>query len=258
VNRKILVMGLPGSGKTTLCQVLATRLNAVHFNNDEVRTNVNKDLGFSLEDRLEQARRMGFLCDLVVRSGGIAIGDFICPTPETRAAFGDAFIVWVDRIAAGRFEDTNRIFVPPERFDFRVEADGSPEYWVERIIRQMRPVFDPKKPTALFIGRYQPFHEGHRALIEEGLARVGQVCIAVRDVHGIDPANPLSYEDVRARIETALAVHAGRFVVMPLPNVSHVFYGRDVGYAIERIELDAATHAISATSLRKSAGLDAG
>lgn len=255
MSRKILVMGLPGSGKTTLCQVLARRLNAVHFNNDEVRANINKDLGFSLEDRLEQARRMGFLCDLVVRSGGTAIGDFICPTPQTRAAFGDAFIIWVDRIAAGRFEDTNRMFVPPERFDFRVEAEGAPEYWAERIMRQLRPVFDHKKPTALFIGRFQPFHDGHLRLISAGLARTGQVCIAVRDTQGVDAANPLSYEEVKARIEAALAAQTGRFVVVPLPNISHVFYGRDVGYAIERIDLDDATHAISATQMRKNAGL---
>lgn len=258
LNRKILVMGLPGSGKTTLCRVLAARLNAVHFNNDEVRANLNKDLGFSVSDRIEQARRMGFLCDLVVRSGGTAIADFVCPTAETREAFGEAFIVWVDRIAAGRFEDTNRLFVAPDRYDFRVEAEGAPDYWAERIVRRLRPVFDPRKPTALFVGRYQPFHDGHRALIEEGLARAGQVCIAVRDTHGIDAANPLSFEDVKARIETALAVHAGRFVVVPLPNISHVLYGRDVGYAIERIDLDAATQGISATEARRNAGLGGG
>jgi len=141
MSGKILVMGLPGAGKTTLCQLLAARLNAVHFNNDEVRANLNKDLGFSHEDRVEQARRMGFLCDLVVRSGGTAIGDFVCPTPQTRHAFGDAFIIWVDRIEAGRFDDTNRMFVPPERFDFRVDAEGEPDLWVERIVRKLRPAF---------------------------------------------------------------------------------------------------------------------
>src|SRR5258708_28587311 len=104
MSRKILVMGLPGSGKTTLTRTLAPRLNAVVFNNDEVRANINRDLGFSQEDRIEQARRMGWLCDRVVEAGGTAIADFICPTPETRAAFGDAYIVFVDRITESRFD----------------------------------------------------------------------------------------------------------------------------------------------------------
>src|SRR6478672_655352 len=119
MNRKILVMGLPGSGKTTFTRALAPMLNAVVFNNDEVRANINRDLGFSMEDRIEQSRRMGWLCDRVVESGGTAIADFICPTPQTRAVFGEAFIVFVDRIRESTFEDTNSIFVPPDRCDIR-------------------------------------------------------------------------------------------------------------------------------------------
>src|SRR5215831_14675454 len=157
MNRKILVMGLPGSGKTTITRALAPMLNAVVFNNDEVRANINRDLGFTMEDRVEQARRMGWLCDRVVESGGTAIADFICPTPATRAAFGEAFTVFIDRIDAGRFEDTNRVFVPPERFDVRVEAGGAPQMWAEKIFKVLRPAFDQKRPTALFIGRFQPF-----------------------------------------------------------------------------------------------------
>ena len=243
-------MGLPGAGKTTLAAGLAPRLNAVVFNNDEVRKNINRDLGFSMEDRVEQARRMGWLCDRVVESGGIAIADFICPTPETRAAFGEAFTVFIDRIEAGRFEDTNRVFVRPGHFDVRVESEGTPQFWAEQIFRVLRPAFDPKRPTALFIGRYQPFHDGHRALIVEGLRRVGQVCVGVRDTGGLDEKNPFGFEHVRVRIEHALREYEGRFTVVPLPNISHVFYGRDVGYKVERIDLDDALQAISATSVR--------
>src|SRR5262249_36625483 len=110
MHRKILIMGLPGAGKTTLAKALAPRLNAVHFNADDVRENINKDLGFSEVDRIEHARRMGWLCDQVVKIGCVAVADFICPTPETRAAFtcnGEAFIVWMDRVAESRFADTN-------------------------------------------------------------------------------------------------------------------------------------------------------
>lgn len=254
MHRKILIMGLPGAGKTTLAAALTPRLSAVHFNADEVRHHVNRDLGFAEADRVEHARRMGWLCDQVVKAGGFAIADFICPTPAARAAFaegGAPFVVWIDRIKQGRFEDTNRMFVPPERYDVRVEPEGAPEYWAEQVARRVRPVFDSKKPTALFIGRYQPFHDGHKALILEGLKRVGQVCIAVRDTQGTDAKNPLPFAEVRARIEHALRQHEGRFEVIQIPNISHVFYGRDVGYVVERIELDGQTEAISATEYRR-------
>ena len=248
--RKILIMGLPGAGKTTLATVLAPLLNAVVFNADAVRANLSQDLGFNLEDRIEHARRMGWMCDRVTEAGGTAIADFICPTPQTRTAFGEAFTIWVDRIEAGRFEDTNRMFVAPSHFDLRVSPEGAPQYWAEKVVAQLRPAFNPQKPTALFVGRYQPFHTGHLRLIEEGLRRVGQVCIAVRDTHGTDEKNPLSFFAVKQRIEAALSAYTGRFVVVMLPNITNVFYGRDVGYTVERIVLDESTEAISATKLR--------
>jgi cytidyltransferase-like protein len=251
MNRKILIMGLPGSGKTTLAKALVPLLNAVHFNADAVRANINKDLGFSLPDRIEQARRMGWLCDRVVEAGAFAVADFICPTPEARTAFGAAFVVWVDRIKESGFADTNRMFVPPERFDLRVTAEGTPAFWAHRILEKLLPTFNPKAPTALFIGRYQPFHDGHLRLIEEGLKRVGQVCIAVRDTHGTDEKNPFDFQTVKARIEAALWQHRGRFAVVLLPNITHVFYGRDVGYVVERLVLDETTERISATKVRR-------
>jgi cytidyltransferase-like protein len=257
MQRKILIMGLPGAGKTTLATAIAPLLNAVVFNADAVRANLSRELGFSHEDRVEHARRMGWMCDRIVEAGGTVIADFVCPTPETRAAFGEAFVIWVDRIEAGRFEDTNRMFVAPDQIDLRVTAEGNPLYWAEQALIQLRPAFDPQKPTALFIGRYQPFHPGHQRLIEEGLRRVGQVCVAVRDTHGIDAKNPLPFFAVKQRIEAALSAYSGRFVVVAMPNITNVFYGRDVGYSVERIVLDEATEEISATKIRQlAAGLD--
>jgi len=249
--KKILVMGLPGAGKTTLATTLAPRLNAVWFNADAVRENINRDLTFAHADRVEHARRMGWLCDRVVDAGTYAIADFVCPTEETRAAFGDAFIVWLDRIHESRFADTNAMFRAPARYDVRVTAEGSPHYWAEKVCEKLLPRFNPKAPTALFVGRYQPFHDGHRMLIEEGLRRVGQVCIAVRDTQGIDDSNPLAFHDVKARIESALWQHRGRILVVQVPNLTHVFYGRDVGYVVERLVLDESTEGISATKLRR-------
>jgi nucleoside-triphosphatase THEP1 len=138
---KILIMGLPGAGKTTLATEIASELGAVWWNADEVREKLGNP-GFSVEARVIQAARMGFLCDVAVRAGHSAIADFVCPLPETRNAFDpddQAKIIWVDRIEAGRFEDTNRMFVPPERFDFRVIDDGRPAAsWAKDIVNFLR------------------------------------------------------------------------------------------------------------------------
>lgn len=134
---KILIMGLPSSGKTTLATALARELSCVHFNADEIRKEINKDLGFSVKDRIEQARRMGVLCDITSRYGAHVIADFVCPTPETREAFGAHYIVWVDRIKKGPFEDTNKLFVPPVDYDVRVDGEFGMQYYAEEIANKI-------------------------------------------------------------------------------------------------------------------------
>jgi adenylylsulfate kinase len=138
MNKKILMMGLPGSGKTTLAKALAPKLKAVHWNADAVRANINSHLGFSEADRIEQARRMGWLCDQVTANGNWAIADFVCPTPDTRKAFGDCTLIWVDTIKEGRFEDTNKLFVPPEpgSYYFRVDTQDC-EFWSKYIMEEL-------------------------------------------------------------------------------------------------------------------------
>ena len=149
--KKILILGLPGSGKTTLARDLAPLLRAVHWNADAVRANINSHLGFSAEDRIEQARRMGWLCDQVVNSGHFAIADFVCPTKETRKAFGECFTVWVDTIKKGRFEDTNKIFEEPTRYDIKVNTQDS-KFWAKAIYEELDYRINPSLAKAMMIG----------------------------------------------------------------------------------------------------------
>lgn len=110
---KILIMGLPGSGKSTLAEPLAKELQGVWVNADAVRKEYD-DWDFSLEGRIRQANRMRHISDGIVMAGKTAIADFICPTREARMQFDPDYIVWLDTIKRGRYDDTNKMFEPPE------------------------------------------------------------------------------------------------------------------------------------------------
>lgn len=116
-------------------------------------------------------------------------------------------------------------------------------------------MWNNKKPTALLLGRYQPFHDGHFALFKEALSRAEQVLIAVRDTGGTDAKNPFDFEFVKSKIEEKLVNYEGRYQIILVPNITNIVYGRDVGYKIEKVELGAEIESISATAVRKEMGL---
>jgi len=248
-NKKILVMGLPGSGKSYLSDKLATLLGAEWLNADRVRTEAN-DWDFSPEGRTRQAERMKHLAQEGLDRGKHVIADFVCPTEKTRQDFAADYIVWVDTIKEGRFEDTNKMFVPPEEYDFRVPTQNA-ELWSLRIADEIQEyVWNNKKPTAQMLGRWQPWHEGHQTLFEEIVKKTGQVNIQVRDVQGVGD-NPFDFETVKKNIEQALQPYKNRIKVTLVPNITNICYGRGVGYKIEEIVLPENIQKISATDIRK-------
>jgi adenylylsulfate kinase len=120
----ILIMGLPGSGKTTLAGELAPMLNAKRLNADEVRKEAN-DWDFSEEGRKRQAKRMSDFALKLKEQGFNVVADFICPTPEARSLFPADYVIWVDTIKEGRFDDTNKMFIKPDKFDFHVTTQDA-------------------------------------------------------------------------------------------------------------------------------------
>jgi len=131
----ILIMGLPGSGKTTLASELVPLLKAKWLNADEVRKEAN-DWDFSPEGRTRQAKRMWTKALEYKNQGNHVVADFVCPTPAARALFPADYIIWVDTIKEGRFDDTNKMFVKPEKYDFHVTTQDA-KNWAPKIFKEI-------------------------------------------------------------------------------------------------------------------------
>ena len=276
-------MGLPGSGKTYFAERLKKYLESnsntqtmpiermLHlelppisytsrvdwFNADEIRKQYN-DWDFSREGRIRQSIRM---FDFAVRcSGDFVICDFVAPLVEMRNNFKADWTIWMDTIDAGRYEDTNQVFVPPELYDFRITEQNA-EKWVEFVgdhilYNRRRPRFDWQKETVQMLGRWQPWHAGHRALFERLIARTGQVVIQVRDVQGWQGSNPFAIDQVKHAIKRDLdPLYQGQYEIQIVPNIVHIGWGRGVGYTHAEETFDEAITSISGTAIRKSLGL---
>ena len=261
---RILVMGLPGSGKTTFTEELirlmaSSPLDAVEwFNADQIRKKYN-DWDFSESGRIRQAQRMRDLSDN--SNAQYCIADFVCPLPEMRNIFKADWVIWLDTINAGRYEDTNKAFIEPDLYDFRIpeqNAEKWAKYCWERISNnQRRPIFDWKKETVQMLGRWQPWHQGHRALFERALAKTGQVVIQIRDCQGWQASNPFGLEQVKNYIRHDLdPLYQGQYEIQVVPNIVNITYGRDVGYKIEQESFDKSITDISATKIRKELGVE--
>jgi len=262
-TKRILIMGLPGAGKTYLAERLKKKIEEHNktvgwLNADEVRRHFD-DWDFSREGRIRQSHRMRELAD--TSNTDYCIVDFVAPLVEMRNNFRADWTIWMDTIDAGRFEDTNKMFVDPEIYDFRIteqNADKWADFIADHIIdNRRRPQWDNKKETVQMLGRWQPWHAGHRALFERAIAKAPQVVIMVRDCQGWNGSNPFDFFQVTRAIKRDLEpVYQGQFEIMLVPNIINITYGRDVGYKIEQETFDESVTSISATKIRKEMGLE--
>jgi hypothetical protein len=275
--KKILIMGLPGAGKTYFAERLKKYLedNSIFFNlsaetesssksvvkwinADDVRRKYN-DWDFSHEGRIRQSIRMRELADSFFND--FVIADFVAPLPEMRHNFKANWVIWMDTIEKGRFEDTNKVFTPPEQYDFRITEQNA-EKWVEFVGQHIldnkrRPTFDWRKETVQMLGRWQPWHAGHRALFERAISKTGQVVIMIRDCQGCNGTNPFASNQVKDFIKRDLdPLYQGQYEILLVPNIVNITYGREVGYKIEQEVFDEQIHSISATKIRKEMGIE--
>ena len=260
--QRILIMGLPGAGKTYMATGVKQLLEragrtVTWFNADEIRKQFD-DWDFSEAGRIRQSKRMADLADTC--GTDYALCDFVAPLVEMRNNFKADWTIWMDTIREGRYADTNKMFVEPEIYDFRITEQNA-EKWSDFIAdhildNRRRPTFDWKKETVQMLGRWQPWHGGHRALFERAIAKTGQVIIQIRDCQGWQGSNPFEIARVKSFIRQDLdPLYQGQYEIQVVPNIVNITYGRDVGYKIEQETFDDTIHSISATKIRKELGL---
>jgi hypothetical protein len=258
MTQRILIMGLPGAGKTTLAKALSEKIDAMWFNADDVRKQYN-DWDFSHEGRIRQSNRMRDLAD--DSHAKFVVVDFVAPLVEMRNNYKADWTIWVDTIREGRYADTNAMFQEPEFYDFRIteqDAEKWSDFIAEHIINNTRrPVFNWKKETVQMLGRWQPWHDGHRALFERLLEKTGQVIIQVRDVQGWQGSNPFEVDKVKGYIKRDLdPLYQGQYDIQVVPNIVHIGWGRGVGYTSGEETFDESITDISATKIRKQLGIE--
>jgi len=283
----VWLTGLPAAGKTTIADALQTELEkrgrmvTMLDGDGTMRQMLSTGLGFTKADRHMNVVRAGFVASEIVKHGGVAICALVSPYADARAEvrkmIGDGFVeVHVNtplctcekrdpkglyrRARAGELKQLTGIDDPyevpdPNLVELQVNGNGSIARNVEIIINYLENRGLLKtwgKSAALMIGRFQPWHDGHRALFKQALEMEGYVVIGVRETGGLNDKNPFTFAEVKARIEASLNSFVGSFEVRQLPNITNIVYGRDVGYRITRVGLEPEIERISATQIRST------
>ncbi len=246
-KKLILIMGLPGSGKTFLARRVVKILRAEWLNADLVRGKYN-DWDFSTSGIIRQVHRMKNLANKSKKK--FVVADFICPLKKQFEIFKPNIVVWMDTIKKSKYPRINRIFKKPKNYDIRVTSKNANLWSYAVVDKVLGYKWNEKFSTVQMLGRFQPWHLGHRLLFEKALLKSGQVNIQVKNVWKLGD-NPFSYIKIKKKILQDLLYFKKRIKISSLPNISEIVYGRKVGYKITKINLPKNIQRISGTNLRK-------
>ncbi len=239
-------MGLPGSGKTYLAKKLAEKLKADWFNADKIRGKYN-DWDFTNLGIIRQVKRMKNLANNSKKK--FVIADFICPLKKQFDIFKPHLVIWMDTIKKSRYPKMDKIFKKPKKYDFRITSKNA-DLWLMPIIDKILGYkWDEKLPTTQMLGRFQPWHKGHRMIFERALIKHGQVNIQIKNVWKLGD-NPYNFKQIKRKILIDLEYFKKRVKISNMPNISEIVYGRKVGYKITKIVLPKKIQKISATQIR--------
>jgi adenylylsulfate kinase len=273
-NYTLWLTGLPCSGKTTIITELLKNLSAARLEGDMVRQSLSKDLGFSKEDRAENLRRAATLAKMLNEFGVNVVAGFVSPyedirkkVKETIRESGRFILVYVKcstdecmrRDVKGMFAKAKKGLIPnftgysdpyeePENPDIVVDTEKetvstSTNKIIDFLTKEG--IITPK--ATLFIGRFSPFHKGHKYIFDSVINNGGNIVVAIRDTQ-LDEKNPYTAEQRAKMIET---VYAGnpKVKVLIIPDIDKVCVGRDVGYELMAVPEN--VRVISATKIRK-------
>lgn len=211
---KILILGLPGSGKTFLASRFAKKVNAKWLNADKIRGKHN-DWDFSYDGIIRQVRRMKKLADQ--SKNKIVVADFVCPLKEQIDIFKPNLIVWMDTIKKGRFKSMNKMFVPPRKYHLKINQKNIKINLIRLYDKLIKYKWADENPTGAMIGEFQPWHLNHRKTFEKLLVEIGQVIIFVKN------KNLFTFLKVKKNIDNDLCGDFKmRYKILKTPNITRI------------------------------------